>query len=658
MLKSKDRKAFAMIYIFRKEMKKWHTVLWVVFAALALGSGFGLFFGRSTPDKLAVGKINGEKIYFSEYRSALKRIMAPYMQLYGMSEEKLLSFLAQFGNLDEMALNVCIEDKILDDIRKKLKVTIDKETFNSKLIQTIPGNIIDENGKVDIDTYHHYLKILSVTPTEYEKTKAAEFKREVVLDLIANSYYQPEFITKEIFEQENIKKNFEIAEFDLNHFLIETKKSTPDLKSLEDFFQQNKEHYRVPDKSKAKYWELPIEEFERKIEIDEQSIKNFYDKNRSSLFRIPPKVKVRKILIKKDEGGHKKAEEIHQKAKQNPEKFAELAKQYSKDTETAKTGGLIDFFNKGKYDEAFETAAFKLTEPNQISDIIVTKDGFEIIQLVERIKAIEKPLETVKNEIVNSLRSKRAVAILQGDLGLMMHKAIEDANALEKYAKEHSLLTKETGWISESDITDADTKGQLAQRLFSAKKQERSRGYFKTTGKYIIYQVSEHQKSYLPNSSDVKNTVINDFFDEQAKQLQQKTVSQIKTDILNSKITLKDAATRKGFKVFDTGFVKKGDKIQGLNEKMSLLNRIFMLSDSNQVLQDLYEDDYYLVVLKDTQKTEESKFEEAKIDLLNREKLKESRKMTQAFIASLLRNAKIDIDKKALSMHKNITRDI
>ncbi len=199
----------------------------------------------------------------------------------------------------------------------------------------------------------------------------------------------------------------------------------------------------------------------------------------------------------------------------------------------------------------------------------------------------------------------------------------------------------------------------MAQRLFSTKKQERARGYFKTTGKYVLYQVTEHKKSFLPNFSDVKNAVLNDFFKEQAKQLQRKTVSQIKNDILNSKITLKDAATRKGFKVIDTGFVKKGDKIQGLDPKMPLLNKIFVLSDyNNQVLQDLCEDDYYLVVLKDTQKTEASKLEEAKSEILNKEKLKESRKMTQAFIASLLRNAKIDIDKKALSMHKNITRDI
>lgn len=662
--KDKDRKAFAMIYIFRKEMKKWHAVLWIVFAALALGSGFGMFYRRKGPEESVVGYVNGEKVYFNEYKRALKRMMAPYMQLYGMSEEKLLGFLAQFGNIDEMAFNVCIEDKILDDIRKKFKITIDKETFNSKIIESIPGSIVDENGKVNIEAYQHYLKMLSVTPSEYEKSKSAEFKREVVLRLVSNSYYQPDFLTRETIEQEYSLKSFEIAAFDLDHFLIEARKTEPESKVLEDFYQQNKEKYRIPDKVRAKYWELAIEDFERKIEIDEQSIQGFYEKNKSSLFRIPPKVKVRRILIKKGkatqdkESGYKKAEEIHQKVKQNPEKFAEFAKQYSQDADSAKNGGLVDFFNKGKYDEAFETAAFKLKDAGQVSDIVITKDGFEIIQLIERIKAVEKPLESVKNEIINSLRSKRAVAILQGDLGTMMHNAIEDANALEKYASAHSLLQKETDWISEADITDADIKGQLAQRLFSTKKQDRARGYFKTTGKYVIYQTAEAQKSYLPSFNDAKNAVLKDYFNDKAKVLQRKLVSQIKSDILNSKITLTDAVSRAGFKVFNTGLIKKGDKVQGFDSKMPFLEKMFMLSDTKQVLQDLYEDDYYLVVLKNAQKTEEFKFEDAKSEVINKEKLRESRRYTQAFIASLLRNAKIDMDKKALSMHKNNTRDI
>ncbi len=644
-------------------MKKWHTVLWVVFAALALGSGFGMFISRRGGDETVIGSVDGKKIYFNDYRRALKRIMAPYMQLYGMSEDKLLNLLGQFGNLDEMAFNICAEDKLINSIQRKFKIYIDKETLNSKLVESIPENVLDENGKVNIEMYHNYLKMLSTTSVEYEKSKASEFKNEVVKLLISNSYTQPDFFTKEIFEQEYVKKNFEIAEFTQDHFLAQAKKTTPDAKSLEDFYAQNKEAYRIPEKYRAKYWELSLDSYEKAIEIDDQSIKSFYEKNKSSMFRIAPKVKVRKILIKKSKGakdkesGYKTAEGIHQKTKQAPEKFAELARQYSQDVSTAKNGGLVDFFSKGKYDSAFEVAAFKLKEPNQISDIVVTKDGYEIIQLVERIKAVEKPLESVKSEIVNSLRSKRAVAILQGELGIMMHKAREDATALDSFAKAHSLQAKETDWLAEKDITDADIMGQISQRLFSTKKQERAMGHFKTTGNYVIYKLIDTQKSYVPDFVAVKDTVLKNYYKNQATQLQRKAVSQIKMDILNSQTTLKDAATRIGIKVIETGLIQKGDTVKGFDEKMPLMSKLFVLTDKKQVLQDMYENDYYLVTLKDVQHDDEQRFEDKKEDIKNKEKLKEARKHTNAFIASLLRNAKIDMDRKVLSLHKNHSKD-
>lgn len=70
-----------------------------------------------------------------------------------------------------------------------------------------------------------------------------------------------------------------------------------------------------------------------------------------------------------------------------PDQFAQLAMQYSEDG-TAQIGGDIDYFGRGEMVQEFEDAAFALTEPNQISDIVETQFGYHIIQLVDR-KAAE-----------------------------------------------------------------------------------------------------------------------------------------------------------------------------------------------------------------------------------------------------------------------------
>jgi len=85
---------------------------------------------------------------------------------------------------------------------------------------------------------------------------------------------------------------------------------------------------------------------------------------------------------------------------------------------------------------------------------------------------------------------------------------------------------------------------------------------------------------------------------------------------------------------------------------------MFVISDKNQVLLDVSENDYYLVTLKSEQAADLPQFDDKKSGIEDKEKLKESRKHSNAFIASLLRNAKIDMDKKTLNLHKNNTKDI
>ncbi len=65
------------------------------------------------------------------------------------------------------------------------------------------------------------------------------------------------------------------------------------------------------------------------------------------------------------------------------EKFAMLATLYSQDPGSARKGGELGFFGRGKMVAEFEAAAFAL-KPGEVSPIIETEFGFHIIQMIER----------------------------------------------------------------------------------------------------------------------------------------------------------------------------------------------------------------------------------------------------------------------------------
>lgn len=66
------------------------------------------------------------------------------------------------------------------------------------------------------------------------------------------------------------------------------------------------------------------------------------------------------------------------------EKFSTLAVLYSEDPGSAAKGGELGLFSRGSMAPEFESAAFSLKNKNDISEIIKTKFGYHLLQLIER----------------------------------------------------------------------------------------------------------------------------------------------------------------------------------------------------------------------------------------------------------------------------------
>ena len=66
------------------------------------------------------------------------------------------------------------------------------------------------------------------------------------------------------------------------------------------------------------------------------------------------------------------------------EKFSTLAVLYSEDPGSAAKGGELGFFTRGSMAPEFESAAFNLKNKGDLSEVIKTKFGYHLLQLIER----------------------------------------------------------------------------------------------------------------------------------------------------------------------------------------------------------------------------------------------------------------------------------
>lgn len=79
----------------------------------------------------------------------------------------------------------------------------------------------------------------------------------------------------------------------------------------------------------------------------------------------------------------KQLREFTDRVSSGESQFSTLALLYSEDG-SARQGGEIGFLGKGMLDPDYANVAFNLTDPNKVSKIVESENGFHIIQLIEK----------------------------------------------------------------------------------------------------------------------------------------------------------------------------------------------------------------------------------------------------------------------------------
>ena len=138
-------------------------------------------------------------------------------------------------------------------------------------------------------------------------------------------------------------------------------------------------------------------EVEKKAKLDPKEIRDFYDKN-TDKFTIGTEVRARHILVDTEE----QAKDIIKKLRLN-ENFSMLAGQYSKDKATAKNGGDLGFFGRGRMVPEFEAVVFNLKVGENVNVPIKTRFGYHIVQVTDRKEGRAGGFEEVKGALERQL---------------------------------------------------------------------------------------------------------------------------------------------------------------------------------------------------------------------------------------------------------------
>ena len=562
-----------MLSLMRKHATSWliKVALFLIIIVFIFWGGYSYTARRAS----LLAKVNDDYITITEYNKAYDNLLENYRRRFGSSlSEELLKTL----NLRKKALDMLIERRLLASIAQELGLMPTAEEIR-KSIEAY--EIFKTNGHFDPQKYDMILRRVHLSPEAFESQQSLELALNKLRKIVTRN---AKVSDKEISDYFHFKRD----EVKVAYVLIDPKKfkvkEDPD--KIEQFFEENKEKYREPEKRKFDLVMFRYSDFEKKVNPTEGEIKFYYDEHKRDFYE-EKKVRARHILFKippkaskeEQEKIKKKAEEVLKEAKEGKD-FAELAKKYSEDPGSARKGGDLGFFTYKTMVKPFSEVAFSL-KPGEISDLVKTPFGYHIIKVEEVKDAKTLPLEEVKDKIIKKVKRQRAKDLAQEAAANFADLAFS-LESVEKAAKEQKLTMATSGLVKESaPLPLVGRQPKVSNSLFSLDEKEVSQP-LETSQGLVVAQVVEIQEPQIPEFKTVKDKVKKDWEKAEQKRLAEEKARELLDAIRQGK-DIKKIAEREGLTFKETDWFSREKPYSEFAGNMKLFESIFSRDKKNPI---------------------------------------------------------------------------
>jgi peptidyl-prolyl cis-trans isomerase SurA len=166
------------------------------------------------------------------------------------------------------------------------------------------------------------------------------------------------------------------------------------------------EDYKTQMKNELLRNQVIRQEVAGHMDIGPEEVKQFYEAHKQE-FDLPEQVVLAEIFLSMEgktpeeiAAVRRKADDLRNRVVKGQD-FTLIAQKYS-EGQTAKDGGPLGTFKRGELTKDLDDAVFAMNK-GQISDVIQTKTGFEILKVVDHYQAGLQPLSKVQDQIQNKL---------------------------------------------------------------------------------------------------------------------------------------------------------------------------------------------------------------------------------------------------------------
>jgi peptidyl-prolyl cis-trans isomerase D len=440
-----------MLEALREKSKGRFAIVLLVFLALLIGlSGIQGYVISSANNAVAsVGEENIDPTTFQRQWST----EAEQLRRQGIDETSISSLQRKREFLDRV-----IDRELLRQSGENAGLVPSLELLQ-KQIAGIAGFQVNE--KFDQALYQQVLAQNRLTETEFLQSLRQDYQSNA----LPSSFFQSALVTDadidDFVKLRDQTRDFNVFSIDTNDLPAPAAISAEEVKK---YYEANKDKFLSEEQ--ADFETLRVSPADLKpAEITEQLLKDRYEQQ-ATRFKTPETRQASHILIEVEGGANaspeaqkvasEKAAALASRARAG-EDFAALARAESKDLGSAAAGGDLGMLEKGVTQPAFESKLFSM-QINEISDPVLTDDGYHVIKLVAVEAERGKSFEEARVELESEVRQEEVSRAYNQLTGKLIDSSQRDPQTLANAAKELGLEIKRTGLIGRAGGSDPMTQ--------------------------------------------------------------------------------------------------------------------------------------------------------------------------------------------------------
>jgi peptidyl-prolyl cis-trans isomerase D len=597
--------------------------------------------GADAASSDTIATVQGREITAGEFRKTYQAQLQAYRSAYGnnMSEQ----LLKQLG-VEQQILQGMVDERAALAEANRLNISASDEEVRQRIL-SYPA--FQENGAfIGEQRYRQLLRMQQppMQPSDFEESIRNQLTVDKLRASLTDWMSIPDAALDQEYRRRNDKVKLAVVSFTADAFRKDAAASDAEIAA---YFAAHSADFKIPEKRKIRYLLIDVDALRGKVVVPAADVERAYNSNIDQ-YSTPEQVRASHILFKtegKDDAAVKaKAEEVLKQARSGAD-FAELAKKYSEDESSAKNGGDLDYFSKGRMVPEFDQVAFTL-QPGQISDLVKTQFGYHIIKVVDKKAASTKTLADVRQQITDQLAYERAQAEA-ADLAQKLQKEISKPSDLDVVAKRQGLSVQESGFFARDEpILGLGPSPEASGKAFDMNTGEVA-GPLRTSRGFAFETLVAKQDPYVPKIDEVKDRVKDEVIKTKARELSQRKAAEIAAK-LRTAPDFEKAAKAAGVDVKTTDLIARDAPIPDLGAAAAVEDAAFKLPVGG-VSEPIATDNGTAVIkVLDKQEVTPEQLGAAR-DKFREEMLTDRRnRFFSAYMAKAKQKMKIDVNREAL----------